>query len=501
MKKHYLTIFSFVFLMSAYVQAQVGINNTDPKASLDVTVVDPLQPSAQDGLLIPRLDSFPGTNPGADQQSMIIYLTTADGLNDPGFYFWDNNAGTSGAWTALGDNNAIPLNADFWQTEGNAGTTAVNFLGTLDDQPLNFRTNDQEFMRLTTKGQLEFLNTGNSVFVGTGAGNNDDLSNNRNVFVGTSSGLKNSIGSDNVAIGFTSLLNNVDGSRNTVLGSNAMAKNESGFSNTAIGSSALNQNVTGNLNVSIGRNSLRNNNGNENTVIGARALQLNTNGNNNTIIGTDAFYTNQAGSNNVGIGFKAGLNETGSNKLYIENSDSSIGLITGDFNIDRVGVNMDIPNLTHTLTVGGDISADANIEINGVGDFITQDGNFQTLSGDFITEANTYPDYVFEKYYTNKSDILSSYSFMNLEEAEAFVKKNGHLPGVKSYEEIKANDFKIGVAESAMTNLEKIEELFLYITELNTKLKEQKSLNVEKDQKIESLEKRLETLEALILEK
>ncbi len=501
MKKHYLTIFSFVFLMSAYVQAQVGINNTDPKASLDVTVVDPLQPSAQDGLLIPRLDSFPGTNPGADQQSMIIYLTTADGLNDPGFYFWDNNAGTSGAWTALGDNNAIPLNADFWQTEGNAGTTAANFLGTIDDQPLNFRTNDQEFMRLTTKGQLEFLNTGSSVFLGLSAGSNDDLSNNRNVFIGKSSGAKNSNGNDNVAIGFNSLFDNTEGRLNVAVGSNAMVRNQNGFSNTVVGHSALNQNLTGSLNVSVGRNSMRSNNGSENTAIGARALQINTNGNYNTMLGLDAFYSNEIGSNNVGIGYKAGYNELGSNKLYIENSDSSIGLITGDFSIDRVGVNMDIPNLTHTLTVGGDISANANIEINGIGDFITQDGNFQTLSGDFITEANTYPDYVFEKYYTNKSDILSSYSFMNLEEAEAFVKENGHLPGVKSYDEIKANDFKIGIGETSITNLEKIEELFLYITELNTKLKKQKSLNVEKDQKIENLEKRLERLEALILEK
>ncbi|TQD39160.1 autotransporter outer membrane beta-barrel domain-containing protein [Haloflavibacter putidus] len=501
MKKHYLTIFSFVFLMSAYVQAQVGINNTDPKASLDVTVVDPLQPSAQDGLLIPRLDSFPGTNPGADQQSMIIYLTTADGLNDPGFYFWDNNAGTSGAWTALGDNNAIPLNTDFWQTEGNAGTTAANFLGTLDNQPLHIHTNDTLRMRVTTKGQLEVFNTGNSVFVGASAGANDDLSNNRNVFIGGSSGFLNETGSENIGMGFSSLLRNTDGSRNIAIGIGTMANNVSGSFNTALGSAALNKNITGNLNVSIGRNTMRDNNGAKNTGIGARSLQVNTIGNNNTVLGADTFYTNETGSGNVGLGYEAGYYEKGDNKLYINNSRDSIALVTGDFNIDRVGINKDVDSLTHTLTVGGDISADANIEINGVGDFVTQDGNFQTMGGDFITEANTYPDYVFEKYYTNKSDILSSYSFMNLEEAEAFVKENGHLPGVKSYEEIKANDFKIGIGETSITNLEKIEELFLYITELNTKLKEQKSLNVEKDQKIESLEKRLERLEALILEK
>ncbi len=500
MKKHYLTFFSFVFLMSAYVQAQVGINNTDPKASLDVTVVDPLQPSAQDGLLIPRLDSFPATNPGADQQSMIIYLTTADGINDPGFYFWDNNAGTSGAWTALGDNNAIPLNADFWQTEGNAGTTAANFLGTIDNQPLNIRTNDVLRMRITTKGQLEFLNTGNSVFVGSSAGTNDDLSNNRNVFIGGGSGFNNVNGAGNVAVGVTALFTNESGGNNTAVGGSALYANQAGF-NTAIGSAALQNNITGILNVGVGRSSLKNNNGVKNTALGARSLEINTSGNNNTALGTDAFYLNETGSNNVGIGYEAGFYEKGNNKLYINNSRDSIALVTGDFAIDRVGINKDVDSLTHTLTVGGDISANANIEINGIGDFITQQGNFQTMGGDFITEANTYPDYVFEKYYTNNSDILSSYTFMNLEEAEAFVKENGHLPGVKSYEEIKANDFKIGIGETSVTNLEKIEELFLYITELNAKLKEQKAINVEKDQKIQSLEKRLEKLEALILDK
>ncbi len=93
--------------------AQVGINNTSPKASLDITVSNPATPANTDGILIPRVDAFPVTNPGADQQGMMVYLTTTSGSNPPGFYYWDN---TTTSWLAL--NSA---DADWYKF----GTTSV----------------------------------------------------------------------------------------------------------------------------------------------------------------------------------------------------------------------------------------------------------------------------------------------------------------------------------------------------------------------------------------
>ena len=58
------------------------------------------------------------------------------------------------------------------------------------------------------------------------------------------------------------------------------------------------------------------------------------------------------------LGYNSGRNETGSNKLYIENSNSSTPLIGGDFSTNKLGVNTDITAITHTLTVGGTAKID-----------------------------------------------------------------------------------------------------------------------------------------------
>jgi hypothetical protein len=56
-------------------------------------------------------------------------------------------------------------------------------------------------------------------------------------------------------------------------------------------------------------------------------------------LGAKAGYNNAEGDSNVFIGYEAGLNETGSNKLYIANSwDTSSVLIYGDFSTGRVGI-------------------------------------------------------------------------------------------------------------------------------------------------------------------
>jgi hypothetical protein len=54
------------------------------------------------------------------------------------------------------------------------------------------------------------------------------------------------------------------------------------------------------------------------------------------------------------LGYQAGYNETGSDKLYIDNSDTSQPLIYGDFSNNRVGINR-VPT-ANTLEVGGNAS-------------------------------------------------------------------------------------------------------------------------------------------------
>lgn len=149
---------------------------------------------------------------------------------------------------------------------------------------------------------------GNSVFLGQGAGFNDDGSNNNNTGVGRSTLALNTTGSYNTGVGVSSLVNNTGG-----------------YSNTAYGYYSLLSNTTGNNNVGIGLGANRYNQG----------------GSNNTIIGYNAGGGSavHSKSGNVFIGYDAGRWETGDNKLYIENSSSATPLIGGDFAADQIYLN------------------------------------------------------------------------------------------------------------------------------------------------------------------
>jgi translation elongation factor P/translation initiation factor 5A len=125
-----------------------------------------------------------------------------------------------------------------------------------------------------------------------------------------------------------------------------MKANTTGGFNTAIGDDAQLANTTGSYNVSNGNGTLNSANGDSNTAIGYRAG-----------------YTNATGSNNVFIGHKAGYNETGSNKLYISNGDTSSPLIQGDFSSGEVTIN-------GNLTVNTLKDSSGNSMVRKVGDVV-----------------------------------------------------------------------------------------------------------------------------------
>ncbi len=154
---------------------------------------------------------------------------------------------------------------------------------------------------------------GSSLFVGNGAGVNDDA--------GASDGIKNY----NTGVGNNALHLNTTGYYNTVNGYNALYFNTGGAYNIAIGTFSLNSNTTGNYNVGIGYDSNRlNQEGSKNTIIGYKA-------------GRGSSVHNKSG--NVFLGYQAGYNEAGNDKLYIENSNSSSPLIWGDFANDSISIN------------------------------------------------------------------------------------------------------------------------------------------------------------------
>lgn len=79
-----------------------------------------------------------------------------------------------------------------------------------------------------------------------------------------------------------------------------------------------------------------------------------------------------------------------------------------------------------------------------------------------VTNANPWPDYVFNNRYNLKS--LSS--------LEAYIRKNNHLPNIPSAQEVKENGIELGQMNAKL--LEKIEELTLYVIELKKEIEQLK---------------------------
>jgi trimeric autotransporter adhesin len=115
MKK--LLLLSFL-VSSISMLAQVGINTTTPAAQLEIKSTNQATPANTDGLLIPKIDTFPATNPTVAQQGMMVNLTIATifaGNPKPaGFYYWDN---TTTNWIPFAGTSTTG-----WTTTGNAGT-------------------------------------------------------------------------------------------------------------------------------------------------------------------------------------------------------------------------------------------------------------------------------------------------------------------------------------------------------------------------------------------
>ncbi len=338
-----LIIFLICYLTGFILCAQVAVNtdgsSPDPSAMLDVK-------SSAGGILIPRValtSATDATTISSPAPSLLVYNTGTGGLTPAGFYY---NAGTdtSPLWKKLFTGTA---GAEPWTTKGNSGTTpGTDFMGTTDNQAFDIRTNNTVRLRITTKGQLETLNTGQSVFIGEQAGANDDLTEKHNTFIGYAAGKSNSNGWDNIAIGYQALFSNISGVENTAVGMyslyhttkqgntavgwKALYANTTGVENTAVGELALAANTTACQNTATGYAALRDNiDGEGNTACGCASLLLNTHGNYNTTCGYAALFKNTTGSWNTANGHWALENNQSGN------SNVAVGVAALFMNTDK----------------------------------------------------------------------------------------------------------------------------------------------------------------------
>jgi hypothetical protein len=264
-----------------------------------------------------------------------------------------------------------------WSLKGNAAIdTSIHFIGTTNEQPLVFKVNNTERMRLDTGGTLVMSPSGNSIFIGAEAGSSDDGTNNRNIFLGPLAGSNNTSGYLNTAVGYGALHSNISGSSNIAVGYEALHNNESGVANIAIGYQSLYYNTTGRSNHAYGFNSLASNTtGIYNSAFGSASLYSNTEGQNNTAYGRSSMNQNETGSGNTAVGSRAMLRN-----------------VDGDYNTAvgyRAGQSSGYESLNNTGAFGynADVTASNSIRIGNssitqiggaVGWSNLSDGRFKT---------------------------------------------------------------------------------------------------------------------------
>jgi hypothetical protein len=128
-------------------------------------------------------------------------------------------------------------------------------------------------------------------------------------------------------------------------------------------------------------------------------------------------------SDNSNSKLYSGVNSVTNKEVFVVYADGRVGIGSG--------------NTPYTLSVDGSIGAR----------FIK-------------VELNSWADYVFKP----------EYNLMPIEEVDAFIKTNGHLPNVPSEKDVIKNGVNLGEMDAIL--LEKIEEMMLYIIQLKSENEE-----------------------------
>ncbi|MEM7368123.1 MAG: tail fiber domain-containing protein [Bacteroidota bacterium] len=164
---------------------------------------------------------------------------------------------------------------------------------------------DEDIIRFDLEGTERWVMLGSRL---------ESRNNQQSIFIGENTGVATTSGHSNTFIGSSAGGNNTTGFANVSLGNEAGFSINYGVNNTFLGTAAGHESVSGQ----------------GNTLIGSQSGYSNVNGIGNTFVGNRT-GSNSSGSQNVFLGYEAGFYETGDNKLYIANNNTSTPLIWGDF--------------------------------------------------------------------------------------------------------------------------------------------------------------------------
>lgn len=451
-------------------------------------------------------NTFYGSSSGTNDPIIGSYqLNSAFGINTlnsytPGDVVKGNSAfGNSALRNNLGSYNSAFGMGAMQNHEGGSYNVALGFGamsgGANAGGQFNIALGSRALERHTTGNRnigighrtLEFTDVGNNN-IGIGYYSLPNLSgntSNNNIALGYWSGTSLTTASNNIIIGYQSGGGLSVGNNNILIGSSISFPSSASTATTS-------GNDTSNT-IAIGTQ-------------GNQRIFVHNNGFTGIGLGNNVIPQNRleikAQSNNSGLRFRnytsASPTVAPNGKVLTLNANGDVVLTTdeggsggGDFNIyendgainqstttlNNRRVNMNGRNIWFDTSTS---RRNGNIYIGSQPSYPNITGNYRLyVEGGILTEkvkvalrsTANWADFVFE----------SDYKLATLKEVEAFIKKNKHLPGVESADELLKNGLDIGNMQAKQ--MEKIEELTLYAIEQDKKLEKQsKEIEILKEQ-------------------
>lgn len=363
-----------------------------------------------------------------------------------------------------------------WNLTGNAGTDlATNFIGTTDNQALVFKTNNTEKIRISSDGLIGIGTASPTAFLhvkSQGGGNSGLLVEATNPSSYAVVELKNDYGElSQLGITGSSFSSGIFNARSTTVNTNSVG----GINLVAYNTTGAIRFATGGLDPSNERMHIS---ANGNVGIGTSTPSYPLDINNQTNILAELYNPNAA---------------WGAEALIRTRTDINNGVIPiVDFGYSRGDGAANLPGfVVKTGTLGGGTATKLIVGQNGsvgIGTMNISDANYKLFVETGIrtrkvkVDITTWPDYVFKP----------TYKLPSLNDLEVYLKKNNHLPGMPSATEVEKNGIDLGDNQTIL--LKKVEELTLYMIELNKKIEARDKQNEVLNKKVEALAKENEEL-------
>lgn len=336
-----------------------------------------------------------------------------------------------------------------WTMGGNAGILAGQFIGTTDAKDLVFKTNNSEIMRMKDNGKIK-LTAGNLLQNGGGALYVDD-----DGIISTSTR--------------TSVLPCTLPSVPPIWTAFNTSSDKVLFTCPDIRIGIGTYSLISGIKLNVEGRSFFNGNvgfGNNNPLVPL------------SVLGTSEFIDNAASLNafeikggnmlpsHRGITLDNASSTEGNIKFYVDNDINTNAAFIFDYISNTATPSIPLMAIKSNGTVT--INEPAFLSGNNIDSYKLVVGGKLGANEIWVASGGVWPDYVFEKNYPLKP----------FNELSKYLTENKHLPNLPSASEIKTSD-KYNITEILEKQLEKIEESYLYILQLNSKFEALEAKNTE----------------------